>query len=1104
MSPGDHALLARPDLVLPLLPDDAFEGVRPVDEDGQEHDATLEEHLLQTERHAFLLRLGVWEVPPVEAFQNGTLRNRENASWPALTVDAQGGPAEPDEGWRFGRHGWKGDRHDNVHLAEDYRFLWPLEEMASRDAEALVDCLRLGSRLYVERSGSLVFCPGCSEGNYWHSTWRRSTSDDGYSSSLAVQLRGDPWVPCTLSGRRLKKGCTPASSWWHPRPPTGAGLLQSPWRIVPLCGPDVGVNEELRYLAGIPVLADAPPNVVEKLLRDLREGFENGSLEEDPLTSNNARQAFIGLHRLAYERLLELPEKDAREVILRTGVLCEVGESLEYMARTAARHDDGSHSTYVRYFVGQVPLAVIPRDRSAVAAHLDVPRFRLRLKRRVQEEGQDVTDDVREFLGDRIHELLAIMVHHSLGTQTLDAQSEEFEIRARRIRNLQVRQVRDLIIDVSVPDSDLFVTIGEGSLHDLFLEGETSSAPVLYHDFSGDGWEDRLRRKISPYLARVLGNPAYTHTFGEFLGGDEAEREEFLLELGISSEEANAIRTLVGVVGEEERRLHQRWFAAILGLTDAASLDLNSESLAHLLSNDDHLSPETARRLVELGGGEAVRRDSGEDSALRILANAGFDLHDLHSRLRDLHDAGLSIRASRDRFSAWMNENRLRLRATFETRTSPEVAKQIVDSLRMPPGSALILDPDLRELLSPVVEALRRKGLEADPHELEENPAQEFARLGQFDSADDLDSAVERLLDEAERARFLGERASAWRREILLLAVASKAGPHETRANVRALAEQVDSKILVNPSSPEELHASVSALFESELAKHVNGCLQNTLNAPAPHRANLLAWAAIPADHLERVQWILEAPGGERARRVNTDRESLRHSRVKPSVPSELEVPPPRAPGKPPTGRKPVKKIKIGASHDQRKRELGDEGERWALAAVVDALMALDNSARDTALGQIRDLLLAHFEGEPVDRALGHFESARQSDLDPEELIEQLSGLLHVSRYSDAFGFDLLGWLPSGSGREPQAVCLEVKSSRGQGFLYSQGEWSLATKFHEEEMGNQYAILVVRRGRTRGVPRGMDLLADPKGLVEDGLLTMDADGYQMAYKAKHS
>jgi len=200
----------------------------------------------------------------------------------------------------------------------------------------------------------------------------------------------------------------------------------------------------------------------------------------------------------------------------------------------------------------------LPRIGAAVASHLDISRFELTLARRSKEEGQDVTDEVREFLGDRVHELLSIMVHHSLGAQTLDAQSEEFERRARRIRNLKVRYVEDLTIDIAVSGSDLRDTIGEGTTHDLFLEGETSSLPVLYHDFSGDSWEDRLRRKIAPYLARVLGNPTYSHTFAQFLGGDEGEREEFLVELGISQGEADAVRARIGIVGEEEQLFHRR------------------------------------------------------------------------------------------------------------------------------------------------------------------------------------------------------------------------------------------------------------------------------------------------------------------------------------------------------------------------------------------------------------------------------------------------------------------------------------------------------------------------------------------------------------------
>ncbi len=186
-----------------------------------------------------------------------------------------------------------------MYLAEDYRFLWSLEEMALRDNASLVKCLRFGAKLYGERSHALFLCPGCNYGESYHKTWRTSSSADGYPSQLAVQLRSDPWVPCTLAGKRIERGTSPKSAWWRPKPPLGAGLLQSPWRLVPLCGPDGGVDEELRRLAGIQNLDDAPPEAVEGLLRDIRDQFEQGRLPDDPRLSGNARQAFAGVYWLA-------------------------------------------------------------------------------------------------------------------------------------------------------------------------------------------------------------------------------------------------------------------------------------------------------------------------------------------------------------------------------------------------------------------------------------------------------------------------------------------------------------------------------------------------------------------------------------------------------------------------------------------------------------------------------------------------------------------------------------------------------------------------------------------------------------------------------------
>ena len=1105
IAPVKGELLAPPEVVLSLLGNDAFDGLRQMDEPKEAEDEAFGKAQNDRERHAFLLRLGVWEVPPIEAFQNATLGNREECSWEGPTAERQQRLVEEGGGWRFALQG--AAVHNNVYRAEDYRFLWSLEEMTLRDSASLVKCLRFGAKLYDERSHALVFCPGCNYGESYHKTWRTSSSADGYPSQLAVQLRSDPWVPCTLDGKRIEGGTSPKFAWWRPKPPSGAGLLQSPWRLVPLCGTDGEVDEELRRLAGIQNLDNAPPKAVEGLLANIRDQFEQGRLPDDPRVSGNARQAFISLHRQAYERFPDPPDGSTADVLERVGVLCEVGERLEYRTPGEARHDDGSFAPYVRHFVGRVPFAVLQRDRTSVATRLRIDPFKLVLKRRGGDEGRDVTDDIREFLGDRVHELLSIMVHHSLGAQTLDPHGEQFEERARRIRNLKVRQVGNLTIDITVPGSDLRATIGEASTHDLFLEGETTTSPVLFHDFSGEGWEDRLRRKISPYLARVLGNPAYSHTFAQFLQGDEAEREEFLLELGISQGEADAVRAHIGVVGAQEQLSRRRWFAAILGVQDAASLDLGHGSLTSELTGRS-LPAEEAERLVELGGGRAVRQDIGPRSALRLLQESKFDLRELDARLRGMGDPGLEIRVSRDRFTRWMDENRLRLQIVLETKgksRSPEVAKDILRNLKPPPRLDLSLDPELSELLSPIVEALHREGIGGDAARLAQSPAGELAALAGFESAEQLDATVSSLIGDVDRARFLSERAVRWRKEIRLLAVLVKTGSEETRTRIRALDEQIDNELPDNPTTPLDLRAAVGALFETDLAERISADLLATVDAPAPERERLIEWAGIDSNQLERVRNALDVPRRERARKLDQDREDLRQKKVSPTVPVGLQPLQPTEPkARSGQGRKTVRAIKVDEKHDQRKRELGNEGERWALASAIDILMSMSDETRDGAVNDIKALLIEQFQGRPVEKALAHAERASLSGLDDEERIEELSGFLHVSRYSDAFGFDLIGWLPSDPPGNGKAVCMEVKSSQGEGFQFSRGEWSVAEKFHEDQIGDQYAILVVRREKAGGVPKRMDLLSNPKALVTRNLLMKEADGYQITYSSASS
>ena len=156
-------------------------------------------------------------------------------------------------------------------------------------------------------------------------------------------------------------------------------------RLLPLCSPEVGVNDELRRLAGLTGVEEAAAPAAEDLLRSLRIQLEKESLPVDVNTSGTARQAFTSLHRLVYDRLGELSGQGNNEAIAildRVGLLCELGESLVYTSRSEARHDDGRFSSYVRFFVGRVPMVVLPRDREATASRLRIEPLRITLTRR--------------------------------------------------------------------------------------------------------------------------------------------------------------------------------------------------------------------------------------------------------------------------------------------------------------------------------------------------------------------------------------------------------------------------------------------------------------------------------------------------------------------------------------------------------------------------------------------------------------------------------------------------------------------------------------------------------------------------------------------------
>jgi hypothetical protein len=1098
IAPSDADLLADPEDVLAWMSD--------ID---VQDDEEVERPEINVEKHSFLLMLGVWEVFPVEGFESREQRNRPHFPFEGPLNDERSQRIEASGGWEFVNHPWSGNGHLNVWIAEDFRFLWSLPEAADRDAGTTAQLLSAGASLYATLDSLAAFCPSCTSGT-WHSKRYQTSHGDRYPSILALELQKLRWVPAIFDGQELEAAQLASSVWWTEKPPGGAGLRQSPLRYLTLCQPSAEITSALRSLARIPRLESAGIGRIEALLRDLRDDYDAGSLAVDPHSSSSARQAFIGLHRLAYERLDDLtsPESGkAREVLERVGVLCELGDALVYRQPADVRHDDGHFVSYRRFFDGRVPFAVLARDRGPVATRLGLSSFVVELVRRENTETRDVTDEVAEYLGERVPELLAILIHHSLGTQTLEPSSQQFEERARRLRNLRVYQVDDLVIDAHVVGTDESAVIGEGSAQDVFLEAATSSQPGLYHDIRGETWRETFRRKLPVHLAVLVENPAYAATFALFLLAEtDAEREEVLRDLGVSVDDVDAIRSSVGAVSEEEKNLQRRWFAAVvkcLGREDLVST-LGSSDSGDALERAG-LSKDVAARLAELGGGADVRRDASPDGPLWLLETNGVALSRLDDALRDEDRFdGLSVDVAQRRLAAWIRSNRRHVAAVLAQRRDPDEAKNLPSGWKASPELRLALDPAPADWLGAVVDSMHAAGFSPDVDALAERPVAELVRLAGVAAPGELDALVAQLYDREEQERILRAAAAAWRNELAFLAVLARTQRGDSRAAIRAQADLVEDGLPVAPPVPSDLRASATGLFATHpsLADVLVEQLNDVL-AALPERGALLNLArehGVGTAHRSEVERALEAPKSELARKLRANIAQLSHEEVRPVTPPGLQ--PAKRPEPPPddgrTKRK-VAAVKVGAGADARKRRAGDEGERWALAAVLADLVGLSAEGRRKAIDAIT-ALLDDFEGKPVEKARSHAEPACDPQLDEEELIDELTGLLHVSRLSDGFGFDLLGWLPLEPDAAPTAVCMEVKSTRDGTFHLSRNEWGRALWFHERGEGERYVVLVVHRSPGSAPPQRMDILADPVHLVETKQISKVDDGYELSYR----
>lgn len=1114
LCPEPGALLAPPPVVLAMLPEPQLR-----DEDVTIGQLSAGEAgiRLQQERLAFLLQLGVWEVPPVDSFDNWEQANRDRFPWTGQWLEYQRRAIERDNGWWFG---WsESDRRphnpDKVWLAQDHRLRWSLTAMSATDASALVRALELAAPLYEQRRGCVVFCRDCSRGDRnRHKGRRDSAQEPGYPSQLAVQLATEEWMPHRHGAERADGPAAPQQLWWTAERPRPAALPQSPYRFlgyVTSDGDDVpAVSERLAALAGVQRLDAATAEELLTLLDELRP-LSVGTAAVVRGDSN--RRALVTLHRLVYERLAALVSDDPEqrpEWADALEVLCELGSDLVRVAVSEAFHDDASGGSAVRHVAGLIPLVVVARDRRVTATRLGVRPLELEVRRQGDDVGTDVTDDVSVYVTDRAAELLAVMTTHSLGSEVMRLESDRFRERAAMLQALRVVQVDDLVVDVRVRGTEVVRSVGRGSDQDLHLDLSSAAHPVLFHDLQGPDWVERFGRRAGRFLAELLGNPAYGATFEVLLQRDgPQEREDYLYELGVMPDDVAAVRAQLGLVDRDQREHWATWFTALVGVlggtvpddpTDPAAV---RESLAGAPIGA-HLSD----ALVGAGGGPEVRRSTHSGSPLQLLNEAGIDLAVLDGELRALGDAGLRPGVSEQRLAAWLTNHRARCAVVLE-RAGAADPTAALDRVHVPEGLRLAIEPALPEVLEGVVAMLAENGVVVDPQGLADQPAPELARASGLGGAAELDELVRGTVDDEVVTRRAAARAVAWRAVIVRLGTVLAVEPSYRPSDIRSVAERVDRGLLDRPTEPADLVESLGEALGSaqHLAAEVRARLENP-TADVPDIAGALLWAAgmgVDVSQADRIAEAIDGDARAAAARVEQEIRTLQAAKVVPARPPGLTPPgvgsgPDGGDSGPGSGKKSVAAIKVGERADKRKRELGDRGELWALSAVVGELLRLVPNAQRSAFTAMRDLL-THFDGTPVKHVRSLLDELVTGTFTEDDLLIRLTAALRVSSVSDGFGFDLLGFLPPYPGAPPRAMCLEVKSSKTRQFHLSTGEWTTAQLLSKRGDGGAYAVLVVRRGTTGGAPASMDLLADPVDLVQRELLSTEADGYTVAYRS---
>lgn len=1069
-------LLAGPEALLDFLN---------VPQERRDDDATAS-------AHAFAVRLGVWEIPPIEALNTRTSRGDDDLDPWHLSVPGR----EAHRAW-VREHTPAFERaHQRVHIGEDYALRWP-----PTGRPAHLAALARGARFYERHFRQIAYCPGPSckgSGTHRNKAWDTDAAER--ASYLRWQLERSAWVPVAYDRARHTETVIPADAW---RDESGgiAGTGAGSARFLRVATGDVPAA--LASAVGVGRVESASVERVGRLLRWLHE-MQPLLLGDEDRPTSEAGRAFMSLHRRAYDRLLELGGDSGLDATRDTGVLATRRGRLLFVDRREARLDRGNFTLYRRLFEADIPFLAVKSDRVAVATTLGVHAFEVKVEPLDPDRGEDVTSEADEILGQRAPLFLAALVHYAVAGTTIDIENDSFRDRARRLAGLTVRRVKDLALRVWVPDSPWEQTTGLGKSGEIYVEGPLKAEPVIFHDYPGEDWLPRFRSDLAPHLASILESDAYVSVFRLLLEADDDEAARGILAgFGVTSQQIAEVATAIGAADRVARDDEARWWAALLPLLGAAPAGSPRdqgwrETLRASVSaaRPDLADPELSI-VVDSGRTDGARQDIREDGVLALLESRGVVLRDLHAALVETGDRGLQVRGGGRRLEKWLRAHGDEVRAVLAV-TARAGAHEPRQTWEIPPDDDwhAVAPPEM--WLAPVITDLEAAtGHRPDAQELAgADAAVALARLVNMTPAELRERWIG--VDPAAAARLARQQADAWGQILESVVVAASLEPVALSRDIRARALEVREALDLAESPPEaaELLGSLvprQPKVAAALAELVRGHLGISL--PTVDAVAAIAIdAGLDAGFVAEVRRVLRMEAPAAADRIRRDVGALVAAGIAP-VEVHPDTPPPPPPP-PPEGRIKVPLVK---HHGADTAAIGRAGERWALAAVMRAMLDLPREQRRVAADAIAAAIGERFTDAGVGRIRRLAEEvSKAADEDAE--VEALARLVHVSEISDAFGFDIAGYLPDEQGGH-RVLLIEVKATGDRGFVVSRHEWEdVATR---DGIRGSYAFMTVARTKANQ-PRSIELVVNPADLHERGLLRLDVRDWQARYRPSTS